>query len=490
MNSTSVASTAPSTKSALLMSENAIVHRGLRLQLVPRADFGLEKIAPGDELGELKLAQPPEYGARDWAVFLLQSAAEVEHALMVQYLFVLYSLRTDLKGDDAALVVGWSDVIARVAKEEMGHLMTVQNLLRLIGGQVTFERQDFPLRSGYYPFKFALERFSKNAIAKYIFAEMSAGEIPEEIITQKERDEITERAKLAVGSGSGAFLNHVGALYATIADVFAIGLTDSDFRTDRDDWQMNVPSRPWTGTNRRPGDLRDTKVLPVTTRAAASAAIHNIAQQGEVANNTISHFNRFLAIYRACPEDASRFVWPVCTNPVTSHDQTEGTLIDEAPSALWARLGNHRYRMLLAYLLHVTSIPGTLMFTNSTTGEQISPFANLQQWIYEDMIQGSASIKNLAMHLATIPVPNDRGETCGLPFELPYSLELPGLEPERWRLHRDLLESSIRLCTELRSSITGDDQMLVFFEESDAARLPMLLALESSASLSLSPKAT
>jgi hypothetical protein len=33
-------------------------------------------------------------------------------------------------------------------------------------------------------------------------------------------------------------------------------------------------------------------------------------------------------------------------------------------------------------------------------------------------------------------------KAAGPPFEMPYTLELPSAEGDRWRLHRDLLEAS------------------------------------------------
>ena len=77
----------------------------------------------------------PPLAPRDEAVFLLDIAAEVEHAVMVQYLFAAYSLRdpSQFTDDKAALVRDWRKAIAMVAREEMGHLVTVQNLLRSLG---------------------------------------------------------------------------------------------------------------------------------------------------------------------------------------------------------------------------------------------------------------------------------------------------------------------------------------------------------------------
>ena len=56
----------------------------------------------------------PPLAPHDEAVFLLNIAAEVEHALMVQYLFAAYSLRdsSQFSHDKGALVRAWRDAIA------------------------------------------------------------------------------------------------------------------------------------------------------------------------------------------------------------------------------------------------------------------------------------------------------------------------------------------------------------------------------------------
>src|SRR5215210_8512247 len=121
--------------------------------------------------------KPDELTWWDWTVFLLHSAAEIEHALMVQYLYAAYSLGegnfqgTNVPSTAQTLVNDWRRMIVATAKEEMGHLITVQNLLRFIGGTLNFEREDFPFRT-LYPFHFQLEPLTKASLAKYVAAEM------------------------------------------------------------------------------------------------------------------------------------------------------------------------------------------------------------------------------------------------------------------------------------------------------------------------------
>jgi hypothetical protein len=74
--------------------------------------------ARGQPLG----APPPEFNWRDYTAMLLHVAAEIEHSLMVQYLFAAYSLGgpqvpSGLRDE----VRAWQETIFGVAKEEMGH---------------------------------------------------------------------------------------------------------------------------------------------------------------------------------------------------------------------------------------------------------------------------------------------------------------------------------------------------------------------------------
>src|SRR5438105_3657530 len=118
------------------------------------------------------LPLPPEQSWHDYAVFLLHVAAEIEHALMVQYLYAAYSLGgAAVSGPKHEEARHWREVILGIAKEEMGHLITVQNILRLIGGPLHLEREDYPFRSDFYPFHFTLEPATKSSLAKYVVAE-------------------------------------------------------------------------------------------------------------------------------------------------------------------------------------------------------------------------------------------------------------------------------------------------------------------------------
>ena len=89
--------------------------------------------------------------ARDEARILLESAAEAEHVLMVQYLYAVRSLKNKREVSDPAQKRAlddtsdrsWPHTLLAIAHEEMGQLMTVQNLLLVLGVTPNLEREDF-----------------------------------------------------------------------------------------------------------------------------------------------------------------------------------------------------------------------------------------------------------------------------------------------------------------------------------------------------------
>ena len=103
---------------------------------------------PARDLDAMAALHDPPLEPRDEAVFLLTAAAEIEHALMVQYLYAAYSLRVRARTCRAADV---KNLLVQIAREEMGHLVTVQNLLHLVGGPLNLGRDRAPYASEIYP---------------------------------------------------------------------------------------------------------------------------------------------------------------------------------------------------------------------------------------------------------------------------------------------------------------------------------------------------
>lgn len=147
---------------------------------------------------------------------LLREAAEVEHALMLQYLYCAFSLRepySDLAGYGAAS----ADNIIGVAIQEMQHLGAVNRLLVVLGSCPHLERQDFPYEPDIYPFAFQLEPLSKSALAKYVYCEAPSSVFDPRLVKYPDQRAFQESVLALLGADHRA--NHIGSLYRAILDV-------------------------------------------------------------------------------------------------------------------------------------------------------------------------------------------------------------------------------------------------------------------------------
>jgi uncharacterized protein with NAD-binding domain and iron-sulfur cluster len=149
---------------------------------------------------------------------LLHEACEIEHSLMVQYLYAALSLRpqySDLAGTPDPTR---TDCLLGVAVQEMLHLGQVNRILVGLGGQPNMARQDFPYESQIYPFEMKLERLTKSSLAKYIYAEAPGKALKEEELTEPAEKEFA-RAVLAELREEARF-NHIGTLYQSVLGLF------------------------------------------------------------------------------------------------------------------------------------------------------------------------------------------------------------------------------------------------------------------------------
>jgi hypothetical protein len=160
----------------------------------------------------------PKYGviARDFydpyleLIRLLKEASEIEHSLMVQYLFAAFTLKPKY-----AAVAGpsepSSDGLLGIAIQEMQHLATVNQLLVALGSGPNLDRQDFPHEPDIYPFPLNLERLTRSSLARYTYVEAGRESMPE--FDQQLCDELTTH----LGTNTG--LNHVAGLYGIIIGI-------------------------------------------------------------------------------------------------------------------------------------------------------------------------------------------------------------------------------------------------------------------------------
>jgi rubrerythrin len=441
----------------------------------------------------------PPLEPRDEAIFLLTAAAEIEHALMVQYLYAAYSIRVADPNRPALQTV--QDLLTQIAREEMGHLATVQNLLQLIGGPLHLNRDHSPYSSAVYPFRFTLEPVTLDSLAKYVVAE-SPFELPAEL-SDADRELLDQIREDATRANGGQEVRHVGLVFERLAYLFTDGLADDDIRLDTFALQAKFPDwgfEPRTGELGEPlivASFADTDVAAV--RAAAVAAVRAIGAQGEgfdpAPEGTESHFERFFDIYKrvsALSSAGATITWPVATDPNTTSAPTEppraADVVEVALEAhastgrinhprarAWAHLFNLRYRMLLGQLAHFLRLDHDLY--SDAPGPRLGDRTDrglLLIGTFDEM----RHLRKIAGKLVQMPKDDPLGPVrAGPPFELPYTLNLPDAEPQRWRMHLDASRAAVRLIREQLQPEADSDGFLDDLLDSDAEAQAVMQSL-------------
>jgi Ferritin-like len=435
----------------------------------------LEAAVPLEEQVTVEIPDLSEWPTpRDKAKILLETAAEVEHALVVEYLYAAFSLKRSQEVSDPAqqaALQDWFDVLRLIARQEMGHLMTAQNLLLAIRLRPNLEREDFPPRKDLYPFKLHLEPLSQRSLAKYVAAE-----------APQDPGGIDDIIALATES-AGTTVNRVGVIYGLLGVVFS---------TEQSVMAGGSGSEPWDAVLRRlaaaayrqsPASswhLGDDAIDPQTLafqahtedwfgdgvtihrigdRAAALEAIRDVAEQGEGPTDSgkASHFDRYRRMFQGgdgIPPFPAAGAW----NP------THAVPTDPRPDAIveprtrrWAQLADLRYALLLGFIEH--------HLLTSDGDDRV----NLAGWAIGEMFM----LRSLAEKLVTLP---QGSGVAALPFTLPASLHLPATEPERWQLQRARTTAAIEHVRQMQAAdpADADDAILSGLLESDTANLGLM----------------
>lgn len=373
--------------------------------------------------------------ARALATALLDVASELEHALMIEYLYAAYSV----------IDAGASQQIATIAAQEMGHLATVQNLRLALGLPAYLGRQDLDPHPDHDPFVFKLEPLSLDSLAKYTAAEApTADQVPPDL--KATVAEIEQRAAAA----AGAKVNQVGAIYATLYWLFlptdASGSSpwpdfpEQTFR-DRCIPQLQPLQPASVSFQAEPVEWRSSSrnlhVSVCDSGAAALQALFHIAAQGEgLTAAPDSHFSRFVKLYVQARDQGGIAVQPVPIDANLGNGPATGLITDPTSVAV-AKVLDALYGALQIEILTSLAI--------DRTGPQAAARRALVTHLVTEVMVGA--IGPLARRLA-MTLPQVAGQTqadprrAGAPFS-PCSVTggtLPELLQD-WREAIDALES-------------------------------------------------
>jgi hypothetical protein len=345
---------------------------------------------------------------REELINALSVAAELEHGLMLQYLFAAFTAKKDTaEGLSAAkleLVRKWTAVIYSVAREEMAHLGNVINLLSSIGAGPHFRRPSFPQAAGrFYPFDFDLIRLSDLAMYRFIVFELPESEPP----PQKPLA-LPSAAFSIVGeviAPEPPVYSYVGQFYKQIREAFKtipekhlfIGPTGDQ---DVGDWGLGLA------------------MYRIEDRVSALLALDRIVEEGEgaTADRSRSHYGKFLSIRQELlllvDEDPARHV---IMNPRTrEHPDSigSGSMITNPLTKEVAELFNMLYGCLLLMLLQYYSYGGETPKQRKTLQLAMRPMM-------------SVFIRPLAELLTHLPAYEDSSpDVAGPPFEQYSELNL------------------------------------------------------------------
>jgi len=113
--------------------------------------------------------------------YLLCQGAELEHALMCQYLYAAFSLKTrpgpGVRPDQLEAIERWRKVILSISREEMLHWSMVQNLLTAVGSAPFVARPHMPHQAKGYPpgVQLRLLPFGEAALQHFVYLERPDG---------------------------------------------------------------------------------------------------------------------------------------------------------------------------------------------------------------------------------------------------------------------------------------------------------------------------
>jgi hypothetical protein len=234
---------------------------------------------------------------REALIYTLGKAAELEHLVMLQYLFAAFSLkqkrREGLTDVQLAAVERWRSTLLAIGAQEMLHLALVQNLLTAVGAGPRFARPNFPMPAYSYPagVRIELVPFGEAALRHFAFLERPEGLD----VADADGFAAVERAVALAHDETDEIVPHlqefltIGQLYRSIR----VGLERLQERLGPERLFVGPPDAQATAEH-----FRWHELVAVTDLASAQRAIDTIVEQGEGAQGEWrdAHFGRLLGI--------------------------------------------------------------------------------------------------------------------------------------------------------------------------------------------------
>ena len=340
---------------------------------------------------------------REHILHMLAEAAEMEHNLLCTYLYAAFSLRDASEGlspDEAKCVSGWRRSIMDIAVQEMGHLVTVNNLMIGLGAMPHLDRPNFPVPRGYLPSGFGvrLAPFDEATLEHFIFLERPEDAPIEDPAPFRDDNNAPRAAGVRKLTPFARDYETIGDLYGTIRGelrkLAAKRGTDAFVRSDR---QISGQTAGMDG------------VVTIEDLPTALTALQKVVEEGEGGQGSAdSHFSRFCRIreeWKTLKARNPHFqpAHPSANDPVMRKPEPglERVWITASPAAETVDLGNAIYAVLMTLV------------------------AQLFQPVQQKAVMGAAidvmhALGRAGKALARLPASNDLpGVNAGLTFAAP-----------------------------------------------------------------------
>jgi Ferritin-like len=328
---------------------------------------------------------------REELIIALAIASELEHSLLVQYLYAAYSLKKWPHEGVAEVqlerIRRWERLVLQVAHDEMLHLATACKLSIAVGGAPHLNPPALPHQADKrFPFELKLQKFGLETLSRFIRFETPADQAVEEAGLGPDLPEYEYLGELY--GQIGAAFTHLGQ-GAIVGDPALLGEQNWDLRR---------------------------KIAPIRTAEEAVTAIELITEEGEgsTTGRADSHWDRFLRTRRELTieletDPAFEPARAVVDNPTTQ--SPHGTLLPEGPVRELGELFNHVYTTVLMLIAqHYSPV-------DETPAQREAIAAAVRRTM-------SAIVRPLAEALTETPLDPADGARAGAPYETYAPVEL------------------------------------------------------------------